>query len=46
MTRYQDEITNLWNDLAYQETKLKMREVLARLQLEHADLSPLRDKLA
>ena len=41
-----DEMTNLWNDPAYQETKLEMMEVLARLQLEHGDLSPLPDKLA
>ena len=41
-----DEMTNLWNDPAYQETKLEMMEVLARLQLEHGDLSPLPDKMA
>jgi arylsulfatase A-like enzyme len=41
-----DEMKNLWDDPAYYETKLEMMEVLARLQLEHGDTSPLPDKLA
>jgi arylsulfatase A-like enzyme len=41
-----DEMNNLWYDPAYREIKSEMIEVLARLQLEHGDLSPLPDKLA
>jgi uncharacterized sulfatase len=41
-----DEMINLWDDPAQRETKLEMMELLARLQLEHGDLSRLPDKLA
>jgi arylsulfatase A-like enzyme len=41
-----DEMTNLWDDPAYLNIKMEMIEVLARLQLEHCDLSWLPDKLA
>ncbi len=41
-----DEMNNVFDDPDYKDAKLEMMEVLARLQLEHEDQSPIPLKLA